>query len=382
MPIRMRLEVRCCACLLVLALTIALVSAQNAAQNTAAAAGEILTVDQVMKMPKYDAHAHVMALGPGQAEKFIAFLAERNFRWLDICTGGMEWDRLQQKVELAQKLHKAYPDRIGWAPSFNISNWSSPDWEKSALKYLADGFSQGAVACKVWKDIGMVLKDPAGKYVMIDNPRIAPVLEAIARHGHPLVSHLGEPRNCWLPLESMTTDSDRRYFGNNPQYHGYLHPEVPNYEKQIAARDAVLKQHPQLKMVGCHLGSLEYDVDEVAKRLDQYPHFAVDLAARMVHLQIQPRDKVRNFILKYQDRILYATDLELGGKQGDPVADLDQVFARFDGVYRSDATWLATDQQVAVPRAKEGYLSRGLALPASVLRKVYYENARKWYPGL
>jgi predicted TIM-barrel fold metal-dependent hydrolase len=228
----------------------------------------------------------------------------------------------------------------------------------------------------------MVLQDPAGKYVMIDDPRLGPVLEAIARQGHPLVSHLGEPRNCWLPLEAMTTDSDRRYFGNNPQYHGYLHPEVPNYEKQIAARDAVLKQHPQLKMVGCHLGSLEYDVDEVAKRLDQYPNLAVDLAARMVHLQIQPREKVRNFILKYQDRILYATDLELGGKQGEPTADLDQLFARFDSVYRLDATWLATDQQVEVPRAKEGYKSRGLALPASVLSKIYYENARKWYPGL
>ena len=99
-------------------------------------------------------------------------------------------------------------------------------------------------------------------------------------------------------------------------------------------------------------------------------------------LQIQPREKVRNFILKYQDRILYATDLELGGKQGEPAADFNQALARLDSVYRLDATWLATDQQVEVPRAKEGFKSRGLALPASVLRKIYYENARKWYPGL
>ena len=384
MPIRSRYKILCLAGLLSLALLLILPMAlsQSVPIPPAAAEGGTMTVDQLMQMPKIDAHAHVMGLGPGQADKFIAFLEKHNFRWLDICTGGMAWNRLQQKIELARDLHKAYPARIGWATSFNLTNWESSDWEKAAIKTLSDGFAQGAVAGKVWKDIGMVLKDSGGKYVMIDNPRIGPVLDSIARQGHTLVAHRGEPRNCWLPLESMTTDSDRRYFGSNPQYHGYLHPEVPGYAQQIAARDAVLKQHPQLKLVGCHLGSLEYDVDEVAKRLDQYPNFAVDLAARMVHLQIQPREKVRNFIIKYQDRILYATDLELGGNNGAAAADLEPVFARFEGVYRLDATWLATDQQVDVPRAKEGYKSRGLALPAPVLRKIYYENARKWYPGL
>jgi predicted TIM-barrel fold metal-dependent hydrolase len=367
---------------LALLLILPMALSQSVRKPPVAAEGDALTVDQLMKMPKIDAHAHISTLGPGQAETFIAFLVKHNFRWLAICTGGMDWNRLQQKIELMRNLHRSYPERIGWATSFDLSNWGAADWEKAATKTLTDGFSQGAVAGKVWKDIGMVLKDPDGKYVMIDDPRLGPVLDSIARQGHPLVAHLGEPRNCWLPLDSMTTDSDRSYFRGNPQYHGYLHPEVPGYTQQIAARDAVLKQHPQLKVVGCHLGSLEYDVDELAKRLDQYPNFAVDLAARMVHLQIQPREKVRNFILKYQDRILYATDLEIGGGKGEVAADLAPSLARIEGVYRLDATWLATDQQVEVPRAKAGYLSRGLALPAPVLRKIYYENARKWYPGL
>ena len=72
-------------------------------------------------------------------------------------------------------------------------------------------------------------------------------------------------------------------YSRNPQYHGFLHPEVPGYEKQIQARDNLLARHPRLKVVGCHLGSLEYDVDEIAKRLEYS-------AAINEHLRIQRID--------------------------------------------------------------------------------------------
>jgi predicted TIM-barrel fold metal-dependent hydrolase len=197
-----------------------------------------------------------------------------------------------------------------------------------------------------------------------------------------LVAHLGEPRNCWLPVDQMTVDGDRRYFSSHPEYHGLLHPEIPNYEAQIAARDRMLDRHPGLRVVGCHLGSLEYDVDELAKRLDKYPNFAVDLSARIVHLQIQPRDKVRAFLLKYQDRILYGTDLQFGRGSGAAGADIEAQLARMTATYESDAAWFATDQVLPLERIRAGFTSRGVALPATALRKIFYENATRWYPGL
>jgi predicted TIM-barrel fold metal-dependent hydrolase len=344
-------------------------------------ADDTLTVDQVMRMPKIDAHAHVnSALSAEQKAAFFTFLERENLRWLDICVVGTQWERLQKLIEVASALHAERPDRVSWATSFNLTNWSNPQWAKAAVETIAGGTSRGAVAVKVWKDIGMVLKGADGKYVMIDDPRIAPVLDAVQKQGRTLVAHIGEPRNCWLPLDQMTVQSDRNYFSKNPQYHGLLHPEVPGYEKQIAARDAMLERHPGLKVVGCHLGSLEYDVDEVAKRLDRYPNFAVDLAARLVHLQIQPRDKVRAFLLKYQDRLLYGTDEDFAQKTDAKAAET--ALEEMGRVYRADAAWLATDEEVPVPRAKAGFTSRGVALPASVLRKIYFENAKKWYPGI
>ena len=360
----------------------AAVALTSRATAPAIAQGDAMTVDQVLKMPKIDAHAHIGGMSPGHLRAFLAFLEKYNLRWLNISVGGMDWGRLSRQIGSAQALHAAHPERIAWATSFTVTNWGQADWAESANATIDDGFAGGAVAVKIWKDVGMVLKDPDGKYVMADDPRLDPVFGALAKQNRTLVAHLGEPRNCWLPVDQMTVDGDRRYFAAHPEYHGLLNPEIPNYEAQIAARDRMLGRHPNLRVVGCHLGSLEYDVDELAKRLDKYPNLAVDLSARIVHLQIQPRDKVRAFLVKYQDRLLYGTDVQFGRGSGAEGADPTKALARLAATYESDARWFATDQELALENVRAGFTSRGVALPAPVLRKIYFENARKWYPGL
>lgn len=365
-----------------LALAAAAVALMPGVQAPASAQGDGLTLADVLKMPKIDAHAHINDVSPAYLRAFVAFLEKYNLRWLNICVGGMDWAALSREIGSAQALHAAHPDRIAWATSFTVSNWGQADWGKAANATVDSGYAGGAVAVKIWKDVGMVLKDPDGKYVMADDPRLDAVYGELARQKRTLVAHLGEPRNCWLPVDQMTVDGDRRYFSSHPEYHGLLHPEVPNYEAQIAARDHLLARHPTLRVVGCHLGSLEYSVDELAKRLDQYPNFAVDLSARIVHLQIQPREKVRAFLVKYQDRLLYGTDLQYGrGPEGDRV-DPAKAIERLAARYESDAAWLATDQELALENVRAGFKARGVALPGPVLRKIYYENARAWYPGL
>lgn len=98
----------------------------------------------------------------------------------------------------------------------------------------------------------------------------------------------------------------------------YLHREFPSYEDQIRARDHMLEKHPDLQFIGVHLGSLEWSVDELAKRLDKFPDIAVDMAARISHLQYQAKNnwqKVHDFCIKYQDRLLYATDILISNSE-------------------------------------------------------------------
>jgi len=346
--------------------------------SSGAATDSVMAVADLDAMPKIDAHAHIFALADSQEAPFLAGLSGRNMRWFTISTMGTEWKKLESQITLAGNLHARYPQQIAWATSFNLENWGRPDWKEEAIKTIEQGFEKGAVAVKVWKDIGMVLKDPDGKYVMIDDTRFDPIFQYIQARGLTLVAHIGEPRNCWLPLDSMTVNNDRKYFAENPQYHAYLHPEIPHYWEHIKARDHVLEKFPNLRVVGCHLGSLEFDVDELAKRFDKYPNFAVDMAARICHFQVQDREKVRNFIIKYQDRLLYGTDLSVGTSYVN--FSLEKALQTMDETYRKDYRYFATGEEMDTWEVNGKF--RGLALPGEVLKKIFYENARKWYPGI
>ncbi len=118
---------------------------------------------------------------------------------------------------------------------------------------------------------------------------------------------------------------------------------------------------------------METDVDEIAKRFDLYPNFAVDTAARMEYLMIQPREQVRNFLIRYQDRVLYGTDLEFLPKDAttDALKDWQDTYAR-------DWKFLATNQMLQL-RGRE---IQGLNLPEPVLRRIYHDNAVRWIPGI
>src|SRR5688500_20289032 len=114
----------------------------------------------------------------------------------------------------------------------------------------------------------MVYRDKDNKLIMIDDPRFEPIFKMLTDRKIAVIGHLGEPKNCWLPLEEMTVNNDRNYFKNHPEYHMYLHPEYPAYDEVIASRDRFLEKHADLRFVGAHLGSLAWNLDELGKRLD------------------------------------------------------------------------------------------------------------------
>jgi Amidohydrolase len=82
---------------------------------------------------------------------------------------------------------------------------------------------------------------------------------------------------------------------------------------------------------------------------------------------------VRNFLIKYQDRVLYGTDLEFlnGEATPDALKDWQETYAR-------DWKFLATDQKLQL-RGRE---IEGLNLPEPVLRRIFHDNAVRWIPGI
>jgi predicted TIM-barrel fold metal-dependent hydrolase len=236
---------------------------------------------------------------------------------------------------------------------------------------LDQDFAAGAVAVKLYKVMGMHVRTKAGAYVLPDDPAYAPVLEHIASKGRTVVAHVAEPDSCWLPLDPASPDYG--YYKQNPQEHAFTHPEWPKKEAILAARDRMLAAHPTLKVVGAHLGSMEVDVDQIAQRFDRHPNFAVDTAARIVYFMRQPPEKVRAFLVKYQDRVLYGTDLVTMPKD-DPAEGV----RAWEQTYERDWRYFATTETVAY----EGGTTRGLGLPEPVLRKFFHDNAARWIPGV
>ncbi|MDH5822674.1 amidohydrolase family protein [Luteimonas sp. RD2P54] len=336
---------------------------------SAGAAAAPYTMADFPRVRKYDAHVHANTADPAFLEQARA----DGFELMSINVDYPDFPTLETQRAAALALAAAEPSRFHWATTFAMEGFGEPGWADAVAAALARDVARGARAVKIWKNVGMVERDAGGRLVMLDHPGLAPVAERIRALGVALIGHQGEPHNCWLPLERMTTENDREYFRNHPEYHMYLHPEQPGYEDQIAARDRFVAAHPRLRFVGAHLGSLEYDVDRLAAFLDRFPGATVDMAARMSQVQYQSvrdRERVRDFFIRYQDRVLYGTDLTLG-----PGADPEAFRRQAHAVWRADWRYLATAQSQRVETIDADV--PGLALPRAVVDKIYYANAAR-----
>ena len=321
------------------------------------------------RVPKFDAHVHANV----EDRAFLDQARADGFELLSINVDYPDFPPIERQHAVALLLAKSEPARFHWAATFSMRGYGKPGWEPRTEAALDAALAEGARAVKLWKNIGMVERGADGRLIMLDDPGLAPLAEHLRAAGVPLIAHQGEPHNCWLPLEQMTTDNDREYFAHHPQYHMYLHPEMPGYEDLMAARDRFVAAHPQLPFVGAHMASLEYDVDRLGAFLDRFPQATVDLAARMGQVQYQSlrdRERVRNFFIRYQNRLLYGSDLTQ-----DPDSDPAQFRAEAHAYWQSDWRYLATGETQRIDMLHADV--PGLALPRAVIDKIYRANARR-----
>lgn len=318
-----------------------------------------------------DAHVHLNTASPEKIEKALQY----NASFLSINTNIPFFKPIEEQEHVILELQKKYPGRVQYITSFDFRDWGKENFAESAITQIKRGLENGAVGVKIWKDIGFDYHDENGNFVMIDNPVFEPIFQFFVDNDVLLVGHQGEPRNCWLPLEEMTVDSDRDYFSAHPEYHMFLQKEYPSYEEQMQARDNMLKNFPELRYVGLHLFSMEWSIEEIAKRLDQFPNTQTDLAERICHLQLQAKENwsaVRDFCIKYQDKIIYGTDVIDDGS-----ISAEEIAARFERLWTFHFNFFATDKTLEAPEFGGNF--KGLDLPKEVVEKIFYTNARNTY---
>lgn len=322
-----------------------------------------------------DAHMHYGDESP----ELMEFLEEHDLKFLNIClaeTGDANWHR---QIELYGALARRHPKRFAWCTTFPLpeATEDKADYIDRVRAQLARDFSDGAVACKIWKNLGMEQRASDGDYLMPDDPVFDPIFDCIARHDRTLLCHIAEPLECWLPL-----DPDGVHFGyysRNPEWHMHGKPGFPSHQRLMAARDEIIGKHPDLRIVGAHLGSLEYSLSELAARLDRYPNFAVDISARLGDLARHETTEAREFFIRYQDRLLFGLDVVLESPLSALATDArQQAVASLRDQYQTHWRFFEETGDMIV----RGRPTKGFGLPEPTLRRFYEGNARRWYPGL
>jgi hypothetical protein len=306
-----------------------------------------------------DTHTHMHRDAPA----LVGALEQANWRCLSICDSreiGDQPSLLNEMIRGTKVLHASSHGRIAWATTFDARSFETPGFTDRVIAGLQNDFKQDAVGVKIWKNVGLAIRSKSGQFLMPDNPVLTPILEEIERSGRTLITHLADPDAAWLPLQG----NESGYYKTHPEWHVYGRPEIPSKAAILESRDRMAARHRKLRVIGCHLGSNEEHLDQLAKRLDAHANFAVDVASRVRFLVRMDRDTVRQFVTKYQDRIIYATDFSLG--QGD------------------DAK--AAKSLVSVHEREWNYFSgageNALGLPEQILRKIFRENAVHWIPGI
>jgi predicted TIM-barrel fold metal-dependent hydrolase len=269
----------------------------------------------------------------------------------------------------------ALPGRVAVFAGLDYAAWARDDrfGELEATR-LREGVAAGARGLKVWKHLGLQARDPRGRLVAVDDPRLDPLWAAAGELGVPVMIHVADPIAFFEPLdavnerwEELRSHPDWHFWPTRPRNEPDA-PGFPPFDELIDGLEAVVVRHPGTTFIGAHVGCAAEDLARVETILDRAPNFHVDLAARIAELGRQPYT-ARSFALRWSDRVLFGTDAP-------PDAASWAVHYRFLETADESFPYDAADGAAAAP-SQGRWRIHGLDLPDAVLRAVYHDNAAR-----
>ncbi|ABS04535.1 putative TIM-barrel fold metal-dependent hydrolase [Kineococcus radiotolerans] len=261
---------------------------------------------------------------------------------------------------------RAHPGRFA---TFAHVEWhrvaEGPAGTATLVRQVEAAARAGAAGLKVWKDLGLLVRDERGALVRPDDPRLGDVFDAAGEAGLPVLVHIGDPPAFFRPvdrfnerLEELTVHPDWSWHGRG----------VPTHAQLQDAFDALVGAHPGTTFIGAHVAGWAENLQWVGDALDRHPNLVVDTGARLAELGRQPRAAAA-FIARHPDRVLWGSD----SFPFDP----DAVARWFRVLETADEAF----DYGPVPDQGRWTVS-GLDLPPELLRAVYADNARRVVPAL
>jgi predicted TIM-barrel fold metal-dependent hydrolase len=244
---------------------------------------------------------------------------------------------------------------------------ASGDLGRAAAASLRASARAGARGIKVWKDLGLHVRDGRGELILPDDPRLAPLWQACAEEDIPVFIHTADPVAFFDPIDERNERYEQLL--DHPDWSFADRERFPRFERLMEALEGLVAANPATTIVGVHVGGYSENLAWVGRMLDAYPNYHVDIAARVAELGRQPR-ATRYLILTHPDRVLFGID------EFPPERENYTIYFRF--LETEDEHFPHSTEQV--PEMGRWAIS-GLGLPDEVLRKVYSDNALRILRG-
>ncbi|MHB0856268.1 MAG: amidohydrolase family protein [Anaerolineae bacterium] len=308
------------------------------------------------RFPAIDVHNHLDPQGPFPS--VLATMDTANVRTI-INLSGDTGDALRRILDAYEGAH---PGRFVTFCNMDWAGVGGRGWSAAAVQRLREDVRAGARGLKVFKELGLGVRDVAGKLVMPDDPRIADVWDAAAELGVPVLIHSADPVAFFRPLDRHNERWDELH--RNPGWH-FNGGDYPPFEALIDALYRLIAAHPRTTFITAHVGCYPENLAFVARMLDTYPNFYTDMSARLAELGRAPYS-ARAWFLAYADRILFGTDQS-------PEPPMYRTHWRF---FETFDEYFPYDASVSIqPQGRWNIC--GVGLPDEVLRKVYHDNAAR-----
>jgi Amidohydrolase len=273
------------------------------------------------------------------------------------------WDaELEANLDRYDRRH---PGRFLTFCQLDWSLLTDPGFPELLPKALRRAADTGAGGLKVWKDLGLAVRDRQGQLVRPDDPRLHDVWETAAELDLPVLIHTADPVAFWDPVDCINERFEELV--RHPEWH---HAGGPPHSELIDSLEQLVAAHPRTTFIAAHLANSAEDLDRVVNLLDRYPNLYVDTSAREAELGRQPR-AARRLLTGYADRVLWGTD-------SFPVRP-HQYRAWFRMLETADEYFPYGGEEVPDQGRWAVY---GLDLDEPALRALYADNARRIVPGL
>jgi predicted TIM-barrel fold metal-dependent hydrolase len=331
---------------------------------------------QQARFPAVDVHVHMrrkLRQSPEALDEFVRLMDHQNIS-LCVSLDGELGESFDEHTEfLWAKYRKRFVifaniDWQGDGQDDDPATWDChrADFGRRMAAALEDAKQRGASGLKIFKDLGLVYRNPDGSLITVDDSRWDPIWEACGRLGLPILIHTADPAAFFEPVDRLNERWEE--LRRHPQW-CCRGPAFPTQDELLAQLMRVVAKHPGTTFIGAHVGNNVENLREVGQWLEKYPNFHVEIAARIAELGRQPYS-AREFFIKYADRILFGTDGPREANRLTPhwrmFETRDEYFPYAEDVYPPQGIW-----QIY-----------GLYLPDDVLRKVYHENAARLIPGV